>query len=208
MAVHLSFLPGPPWPAPTDHPLFKRRGLRTLGASVAGVDVARRATTSPPRSAAVAWGVLLGRNVRSQAFRLLPVSSTCVVALAVAGVALAQSRTTVTAVANIKGAGGTSASAPFTLVVDQFATDAERDALMAAVKKGGTAAARDLLAKRADAGSVELGGQRTAVKYMSTRGLPARVVSSPRLPQSRSWLWAQASPTPRQTPISGSCCST
>jgi hypothetical protein len=105
----------------------------------------------------------------SRAFRLLRVSSTCVVALAVAGVAVAQSRTTVTAVANIKGAGGTSASAPFTVVVDQFAKVAERDALMAAVKKGGTAAARDLLAKRADAGSVELGGQRTAVKYVYAR---------------------------------------
>ena len=83
--------------------------------------------------------------------------------------AIAQSQETLTATATLKSAGGASASAPLTAVIARFATDAERDALVAAVKSGGTSAARDLLAKRADAGSIQLGARRTPIKYAYAR---------------------------------------
>jgi hypothetical protein len=81
----------------------------------------------------------------------------------------AQARETMTATATVKSAGGASASAPLTAVIDRFATDAERDALVAAVKSGGTSAARDLLAKRSDAGSIQLGARRVPIKYAYSR---------------------------------------
>ena len=83
--------------------------------------------------------------------------------------ASAQGQETLTATATLKSAGGASASAPLTAVIARFATDAERDALIAAVKSGGTSAARDLLAKRADAGSIQLGAKRTPIKYAYAR---------------------------------------
>jgi hypothetical protein len=89
--------------------------------------------------------------------------------LASPATAAAQGAATVTAVASVKGAGGADASAPFTLVVTRFATDDERDALMAVVRKGGTAAAREILAARADVGTIQLGGRHTAVKYAYRR---------------------------------------
>jgi hypothetical protein len=83
--------------------------------------------------------------------------------------AIAQGQETLTATATVTSAGGAKASAPLTAVIDRFATDAERDALVAAVKSGGTTAARDLLAKRADAGSIQLGAKRTPIKYAYAR---------------------------------------
>ena len=64
----------------------------------------------------------------------------CVISLlALAGTvspAWAQAET-ITATASVKNASGASTSAPLTVVVDRFATDAERDSLLAAVKSGG-----------------------------------------------------------------------
>jgi hypothetical protein len=76
---------------------------------------------------------------------------------------------TITATAAVKNASGASTSASLTVVVDRFATDAERDSLLAAVKSGGTAAARELLAKQRDAGTLQLGSQRASIKYAYAR---------------------------------------
>jgi hypothetical protein len=76
---------------------------------------------------------------------------------------------TITATAAVKNASGASTNTPMTVVVDRFATDAERDALLAAVKSGGTAAARELLAKQRDAGTLQLGSQRVPIKYAYAR---------------------------------------
>ena len=73
-----------------------------------------------------------------------------------------------TADASVKRANGSTATAKLTATVDSFATDAERDALVAAVGKGGTAA-RDLLASRKDAGSIQVGSTTTPVKYAYVR---------------------------------------
>jgi len=87
--------------------------------------------------------------------------------IAVAGDRVRAQGETLTATAAIKqaDAGGSS----LTVAVRHFATDAERNELMAATKKGGTAAARTLLAKRADAGTVQLGGRQTPIKYAYSR---------------------------------------
>jgi hypothetical protein len=93
--------------------------------------------------------------------------------LACAATAMAQARAeTFAADAKVTRADGTQASAKITATIQSFATDAERDALVAAVKKGGTAA-RDLLAKRPDAGSIQVGNQTTPVKYAYSRAAGA-----------------------------------
>jgi hypothetical protein len=78
---------------------------------------------------------------------------------------------TITASATVKTAGGASASAPLTVTVRRLATDAERDELMAALKQGGTASARALLAKRGDLGTLQLGAQQTPIKYAYARSM-------------------------------------
>lgn len=76
---------------------------------------------------------------------------------------------TFAAVASMKTAGGVSTTAPLTVVVKQFATDADQAALVAAVKTGNTAAVRDWLQKRPDAGTLQIGSRRTAIKYVYGR---------------------------------------
>jgi hypothetical protein len=110
--------------------------------------------------------MLFGGNMTNR------IACICVISLlALAGTvspAWAQAET-ITATASVKNAAGASTSAPLTVVVNRFATDAERDSLLAAVKSGGTVAARELLAKQRDAGTLQLGSQRVAVKYAYAR---------------------------------------
>jgi len=77
---------------------------------------------------------------------------------------------TFTADASVKRANGSQSSAKLTATVQSFATDAEREALVAAVRKGGTAA-KDLLATRKDAGTIEVGTMKTPIKYAYSRGV-------------------------------------
>ena len=72
---------------------------------------------------------------------------------------------TFTATATLKPAAGAAASAPLTASVRAFASDADRAALTAAIKKGGATAARDLLASKPDLGSIDVAGKSTPVKY-------------------------------------------
>ena len=89
--------------------------------------------------------------------------------LLAAAVVSAQPRgETFTADASAKRPDGSMASAKLTAVVQGFSTDVERDALIAAVGKGGTAA-RDLLAGSKDVGSIQVGTTKTAVKYAYVR---------------------------------------
>jgi hypothetical protein len=95
-----------------------------------------------------------------------------VVLLAVAGFAAAAWAQTVpasfTGTASVKK-GSTSASAPVRVTVTRYATDAERAAVMKAVKDGGTSALRQALAGLGDAGFIQLGEQRTALKFAAER---------------------------------------
>jgi len=67
------------------------------------------------------------------------------------------------ATAAVKNASGGAATAPLTIVVDKFSTDAERESLLKALK-GGTAG-RDLLARRPAIGSLQIGTHSTPIKY-------------------------------------------
>jgi hypothetical protein len=77
---------------------------------------------------------------------------------------------TITATAQAKTAGGTSASAPLTVTLDRLSTDDERQQVMTALKtKDGSASVRALLDKWKPIGSVRLGGTTTPVKYAFAR---------------------------------------
>ncbi len=64
---------------------------------------------------------------------------------------------------------GGSGSAPVRISIERFATEAERDAVVAAVKSGGTPAVKTALAKAKDAGTIEVGGRKTPIKYAYAR---------------------------------------
>ena len=76
---------------------------------------------------------------------------------------------TLTATAQMKTAGGATASAPLTVTLDRLSTDAERDQVMTALKTGGSPPVRALLEKWKPIGSVRLGGTVTPVKYAFAR---------------------------------------
>jgi hypothetical protein len=80
---------------------------------------------------------------------------------------------TITADASVKSAAGVKATAPVVVTITRYASDADRDALMAALKQSGTDGARQLLAKRDGIGSVQVGGRQTAIKYAYARSTGA-----------------------------------
>ena len=94
--------------------------------------------------------------MRFEKFIAIGVGVLCAIPLVAAAADRAQ---TFTATATVKTAAGGTATTPLTVVVRQFTTDAERDELMAALKQGGTASARALLAKRGGLGTVQVGGR-------------------------------------------------
>ena len=75
---------------------------------------------------------------------------------------------TFTATASAKSADA-SATAKVTVAIERFATEAERAALVKALKEGGTAAARPVLSGMKDSGYLELGQRRTPIKYAYAR---------------------------------------
>lgn len=112
-----------------------------------------------------------GAIMPAKHFRIVRGLPWCLIALvASASIASAQVET-LTAVASIKSAGGVSSTAPVTIEITTKASDADRDALVAAVKSGGTAAAKAWLQKRPDAGTLQVGARRTPIKYVYVRDL-------------------------------------
>jgi hypothetical protein len=102
----------------------------------------------------------------NKSFAAIRVGVSCVIALA-CGVSLAHAQVdTFTATAAVANGG---ASIPLTVVVQRYTSDRDRKTLVEALKKGGTEAARALLAKGRDLGSVQLGERQTAIKYVYSR---------------------------------------
>jgi hypothetical protein len=93
-------------------------------------------------------------------------------ALCLAPLARAQAAETITATANVKTSGGVSSTAPVTVTVDRFSTDRERDEVLAALKKGGTDAVYSVLLVRSAIGTVRVGNNATAIKYVYERTTP------------------------------------
>jgi hypothetical protein len=82
------------------------------------------------------------------------------------------------ATAQVKSAGGVTASAPVMVSIDRLSTDQDREALIAAIKKGGTDSARALLLPKPPIGTVKVGAQSTAIKYAYSRpGAGGRVIT-------------------------------
>ena len=80
--------------------------------------------------------------------------------------ARAQASETITATASVKSSGGVAATAPLSVAVDRFSTDTERDEILAALKKDGTDGVTRLLLSRPPIGTLKIGNQLTAIKYI------------------------------------------
>jgi hypothetical protein len=91
----------------------------------------------------------------------------CVLSLACA-VSMAEAQAeTFTAAAAISGSAA--AGARVTVVVQRYTSDGTRKMLIEALTKGATPAARALLAKEPDVGTVQIGDRRTVLKYVYAR---------------------------------------
>jgi hypothetical protein len=135
--------------------------LRIVGAGVKSIGrIAPRLLAQVMRK----YGTMrLNKPTLVRTFLLCVIAVTCAVS-----VAEAQAES-FTAVATAKGAKIGAGIANLSLTVNKFATDAERDALVAAVKQGGTAAARTLLRSKPDVGTLQLGSRPATIKYAYAR---------------------------------------
>jgi hypothetical protein len=102
---------------------------------------------------------------------------------------------TFAATATVKGAQAPM-TAPVTIVVERFTTDAERTAVVEALKTGGSAAVKQALSKMPSIGQLTVGERKTAVKYAYARpvggGRMVTVISD----QPLGYL-ARATPAPK-----------
>jgi hypothetical protein len=94
-----------------------------------------------------------------------------VVLLSLVAIPRAQAET-ITATAKVKNAGGVEASAPVSVTLDRYSTDAERDKVLATLKQGGTAGVRALLLTSSPLGSVRVGTVNTVIKFAYSRTTP------------------------------------
>src|SRR5262249_18463843 len=91
-------------------------------------------------------------------------------AVLTACVPAAQAQTEVwTGVAAVKSTTGVSASAPLPVTGQKYSSDADRDALVGALRQGGSSAAQALLAKGQSVGTLQLGTRSTPIKYAYAR---------------------------------------
>lgn len=108
------------------------------------------------------------RIMRSHFVTAVRAGVACAVLSLTCAVSIAQAQAeTFTAAAAVTG--GAAAGAPVTVVVQHYTSDARRKTLIQALEKGATPAARALLAKEPDLGSVQIGDRRTALKYIYAR---------------------------------------
>ena len=77
---------------------------------------------------------------------------------------------TFTATATVE-AGGKSAAEPVKIVINRFLTDAERMSVLEALKAGGTTAAKQVLDKLEDIGTIEVLGRSTPIKFAYPRSM-------------------------------------
>jgi hypothetical protein len=114
---------------------------------------------------------MLLRRAMQRSFNARPLRAVVVSGLIVGLALTAQldAAETITATAQTKTAGGATASAPLTVTLDRLSTETEREQVMAALKKDGSAAVRALLDTWKPIGSVRLGGTQSSVKYAFAR---------------------------------------
>jgi hypothetical protein len=100
-----------------------------------------------------------GQRSAIHSFLVFATAVTCCVIAA-----LAQSEV-YTGTAAINTAGGTSVTSPMTVTIHRFASETDRAALIEAVRTGGTTAAQKWMARRPEAGILQLGSRRAAIKF-------------------------------------------
>jgi hypothetical protein len=101
--------------------------------------------------------------------RFRPIAAAALLCLA--PLARAQASETITGTATVTNNGVTS-TAPLSVTIDRFSTDSDRDEVLAAIKRGGTEAARNLLLTRPPIGTVVVGKSTTSIKYVYQRATP------------------------------------
>jgi len=110
-------------------------------------------------------------HLEESPMRNLPVLMAALAAMAVAAAGTstldAQAAATFTATASVKTAAGASATAPVTINVTRWTTDAERTKVMDALKGGGTAL-KTTLDGMPPAGTIEVGGRKTTLRFART----------------------------------------
>jgi len=100
---------------------------------------------------------------------LRPASIVALMLLALTAASPGQTGETIVGVASSNAKGGKSISVPVTIVINHAATTEERDAVIRAVKTGGSEAVRALLSSRNAVGTLQLGERSTPVKYAYVR---------------------------------------
>ena len=90
-----------------------------------------------------------------------------VVATALASIHAREAAETFTATATVKAAGGATANAPVTIVIDRKTSDAEAERLRAAFTKGGAPELRKALAAVKPTGSISLGASTKATTRLT-----------------------------------------
>jgi hypothetical protein len=96
------------------------------------------------------------------------VGASAAVALAAAAAIAQHGGETFQATASVTR-GEARASAPITMTVARYSSPTERDAVLAALRDGGTAEAKRVLARLEDVGVIEMGGRRTPIKFAAAR---------------------------------------
>jgi hypothetical protein len=76
---------------------------------------------------------------------------------------------TFTATGSVQTKGGAKVTVPVTVTLTGMTTDAQRDAVVAALKKGGTDAVVAALKGMSDVGSIQVGERKTVAKYAYAR---------------------------------------
>lgn len=102
------------------------------------------------------------RPAQQRAAHSFLMSATALACCAIAAMAQGE---VYTATAAVTAAGGTSVSSPVTVTIHRFASEADRAVLIATVKKGGTEGAQKWMAGRPDAGTLQLGARKAAIKF-------------------------------------------
>jgi hypothetical protein len=88
--------------------------------------------------------------------------------LSLAENASTQGGETFAATASVKGPAG-AVTSPVTITIVRFTTDAERNTVAEALKRGGTTALRETLAKMPDIGTLDVGQRKKPLKYAYQR---------------------------------------
>ena len=99
---------------------------------------------------------------------VLPLAAAALASWAMVTPAASGQTETFTATASVKTR-EVSATAPVSITISRFATDAERASVNAALKSGGNRAAKEVLAKMPDSGMLEMGENHVPIKYAFAR---------------------------------------